>query len=95
MTKLFEPRSIALNFFTELVSNIPEVEEVYVTTHNEILDIWTVISNNERSTERKVFEAEGKLLETFPDLRFDFLVIPKYPELYQNLPSGSERIYNK
>ncbi|MHA1363954.1 MAG: hypothetical protein ACTSP1_15675 [Candidatus Freyarchaeota archaeon] len=95
LSELLEPRNIALNFFTELVSEIPEVEEVYVTIRNETLDIWTVISNNERNTEWKVFEAEGILLETFPELRFDFLVIPKFPELHKNLPAGSRKIYSK
>ena len=86
----------ALKNFVWTVCGLTTVERVLsIEKDKDEFDVWTVISDFDEETEEKVAEAEVELVKNNPDLRFDFMVIPKRGRnLDQLLPRGNV-LYSK
>ncbi len=65
------------NTFKDLVSKIDGVSEAYLKAEGDSMNLWTVIDRDDTALMRKVYRAELELADRFPDLEFDFRVIPK------------------
>lgn len=59
----------------EVFSAIDRVESVYLTTRGEILNVFTVIDNDDEEIYGLIYNRERSLLREFRDVRFDFSVI--------------------
>ncbi len=49
------------------LSQIPEVTAVYFHREDEIVHVWTVLSVNNGTTRRKVYEQEAKIIDELPE----------------------------
>ncbi len=86
----------ALKSFAWKACNLSRVERILVLqTDKDEFDIWTVITDFDEETEERLAQAEVELVRNNPDLKFDFMVIPRRGrDLAHLLPQG-EVLYSK
>jgi len=91
------PVDVVMKDFAWRVSVHPQVENVVSTeTDTNEFDIWTIIRDFDEETEQKIAEAEVELVKNNPDLRFDFMIIPRRGrDLAKVIPKGSNVLYSK
>lgn len=91
---LLKPNSAAIKFVKESLSKMPEVDSSYYFVKNEVINIWIITKEENFEAEIKIAEILRELLHIFENLRFDFMVIPKYEiKLKEILSSDSEKIF--
>jgi len=89
-----EPTFVAQEFFVTEVSKFAEVFAVYSIVKEGVIDLWTIIEGDLYKAEGKVIDAQIKLLDEFPGLLFDFMVLPKTSErLEEIIPSDATQLY--
>lgn len=102
--KLFEiistflvSHNVVLNIYTEKISKIEEVEAVYVFSRDKVIDIWTIIKDDDFDVKRKIVEVQGEIVDLFQEvLLFDFLILSKEDiESDQSLLENCMEIYRK
>lgn len=94
ISKLLEPTNAAFNLFIERISQILDVEEVYVFMAEDAIDIWTITKKRNFDAEEKIIEAECEIMRIFRDIDFDFMILPREGRnLKEILPSNGKRIY--
>jgi hypothetical protein len=57
------------------LGTVPEVERVYAASRGEVLFVWTVTSDFQRSVRNKIYAIERDLFKDFPNDEFDFNVV--------------------
>jgi hypothetical protein len=68
--------TFALRHYVERASEIRGVDAVYLIRREAILDLWTVISENNLDVEEQIAKIQGELMRIYTSLDFDFMVIP-------------------
>lgn len=68
------PQHAAYSFCVH-VSAIPEVKAVTYQTENDIIIVWTFISKRDKRVRRLIYEREMELMESYPNMIFDFNVV--------------------
>jgi len=85
----------ALRSFAWKACDLSHERVLALETDKDEFDIWTVITDFDEETEEKLAQAEVELVRDNPDLRFDFMVIPRRGrDLSQLLPHGKV-LYSK
>lgn len=85
-----------LHTFIRQVSHLPEVVAVCFRQEDNTMHVWTILESPERSVEHQVYAGEMKLMESFPEIVFDFHVIfLSDRDLPTVLPPDSEIIYTR
>lgn len=56
------------------ISQTPEVSCIFLCQENDVLNIWTLINTLELTKRENVYEKEIILLDSYPELAFDFRV---------------------
>lgn len=54
---------------------VPEVEAVFVSIEENVLHVWSVVPERDRTVYRKIYAAEKDLIQRFQHVGFDFNVI--------------------
>lgn len=84
------------NIIAQRLSEINEIEYVFLSLKNNLIDIWTVINSLDRNVREKIYNIEYDILKTFKEFQFDFHVICRdnrnIEEVY---PSNTKMVYNK
>jgi hypothetical protein len=62
--------------FLEFVGQNPDVIGVWKFYRDDRLDLWAVVEGDLYQVERVVATAATSLLRSFPDINFDFMVVP-------------------
>jgi hypothetical protein len=74
---------------------IPEVERVYVASRGEVLFVWTVTSDFQRSVRNRIYAIEKELFKAFPNDEFDFNVVEAGEDTYPEDISDAIVVYQK
>jgi hypothetical protein len=64
-----------LQMVKDLLASIPEIEQAYAASDRDSLSVVIVIPDKSRDVQRRIFKAEGELIDTFPSLDVDFDVV--------------------
>jgi len=71
-----EPLQVARSFVDEL-HKMPLVEALHVILQEEVLDLWVIITKRDIQTELKIAKSFADLLRSCPDIKLDFLILPR------------------
>lgn len=86
----------ALNLYIDRIGEFELVEGVYFVEKEELIDVWTLIKENNLDVEEKIAEAQCELMRIHKELDFDFMVFPLFGEDVKNiLPVHSIQVYPK
>lgn len=91
--ELLTPDNAVLNLLRERLYHVKEVTDIYYFVTNEVINIWIAIKEENFEAEMEIAEILCELTSTFRNLRFDYMVIPKYDmALEEYLPQGIKKI---
>ena len=91
---MLTPDHAVLNLLRERIHHVKEVTDIYYFVTNEVINIWTAIREENFEVEMEIEEILCELTSTFRNLRFDYMVIPKYDmALEEFLPQGIKKAY--
>jgi len=94
--ELLSPNYPAINFFREKLANIPQVTQSHYFVTGQVINLWTIIEEEDFEAEMQIADSLVELMRVFRNLRFDFMIIPKYDmTIEQIVPEDSQIIYSK
>lgn len=86
--------SFALKHYVERLAGIPELEFIYLIRKEDILDVWTIISESNLEVEEKIANVQCELLRIYENLDFDFMIFPRFESnIDEFLPNDAEKIF--
>lgn len=78
------------------LASIPDVRYVLTERAEGNLLVWVIIDNAESYESRsRVYEKELGLMDAFPEVSFDFNLIPSMDRDPRNLASGAQVVYSR
>ena len=84
------------NLIAEKLFAIPEVEYVFLSLENDLVNIWTIINTPHSDVKTRIYEVEYEILGLFKDLRFDFHVIFRNnADIDEVRPSNAKILFNR
>lgn len=93
---LVTPNYPAMEFLQQKLVDIPEVVQTYSFVRDEIINLWIITQYEDFEAEMKIADSMRQLLSVFRNIRFDYMVIPKYDaSLEDAVPQDSKLIYSK
>lgn len=94
--ELLSPNYPAINFFRERLANIPQVTQAHCFVTDQVINLWTIIEKEDFEAEMQIADSLVELMRIFKNLRFDFMIIPKYDmAIEQIVPEDSQIVYSK
>jgi len=63
------------NTIISVISPILPVEKIFVDEIGGVFCVWTIINEDNREVRRSIYEREGRIMERYPNLLFDFNLI--------------------
>lgn len=80
-------------FFVGLLPTPSKVEQVYWSSEDDVLKVWTVIPEPDFSVEDPIYQAEMLFMEKFPEYVTDFSTIYRFNKpMAEIAPQGAHRV---
>jgi len=94
--ELMSPNFPAVNFFRERIKDIPKVTQAYYFVTNEVINLLVITEEEDFEAEMEIADTLVELMSLFKNLRFDFMIIPKYDtRLDEIVPKDSQVIFSR
>jgi hypothetical protein len=87
-----DPLEIALG---KDFAGIPQVRHVLTEWVDGPLLVWIAIDNIELDVRRKVYQKELELMDGFPNIEFDFNLVPALDRDPEELASGAHVVFSR
>lgn len=65
----------ALACIRKEIGSLTHVKKIAYSPKGQLLTVWTFVDNTNPDNLRSIYKKEQKIMDSFPDLRFDFTVI--------------------
>jgi|SRR5471032_739230 hypothetical protein len=75
--------------------SISQVRYVLTERADGPLLVWVAIDNPEPSVRRKIYRKELELIDRFPDMDFDFNLIPAMGRRAEELAAGARVVFSR
>lgn len=93
---LLHPHYPAINLLREKLTNIPRVIKACYFVTDAVINLWIITEEEDFEAEMQIASALRELFSIFENLRFDFMIIPKYDmRLEEVIPEDSQMIFSK
>ena len=76
-------------------SAIPQVRHVLTERVDGLLLVWIALDNPEPSVRKRVYRKELELMDGFPDIDFDFNLIPALGRKAEELATGAHVVFSR
>ena len=77
------------------LASVPQVCHVLTEWVDGPLLVWIVVDNPEPSVRRRIYQKELGLIEGFPEIEFDFNLIPAMGRNVNELATGAHVVYSR
>jgi hypothetical protein len=71
--------------FAQMVLGLQPRAEVFGRVVNNALDLWVILERRDETAEAQVAQKACELMRSYPQLRFDFMVVDRVSEAAQTL----------
>lgn len=86
--------TLALKHYVDRLLDFSGLEAVFFIKREEILDIWTIISESNLNIEERIAKVQCELMRIYENLDFDFMVLPRGEiDIEKLLPKDATRIF--
>jgi hypothetical protein len=75
--------------------SISQVRYVLIERVDGPLLVWIAIDDPEPSVRRKIYQTELELIDRFPDIDFDFNLIPAMGRRAEELATGARVVFSR
>ena len=94
--ELLNPNYPALNFFREKLMNTSQVTQAYYFVTDQVINLWIITEEEDFDAEMQIADSLVELMRIFRNLKFDFMIIPKYDiPIEQIVPENSQIMYSR
>ena len=76
-------------------SGIPQVCHVLTERVDGLLLVWIALDDPEPSVRKRVYQKELELMDGFPDIDFDFNLIPALGRKPEELATGAHVVFSR
>lgn len=76
-------------------SAIPQVRHVLTERVDGLLLVWIALDDPEPSVRKRVYQKELELMDGFPDIDFDFNLIPALGRKAEELGTGTHVVFSR
>jgi hypothetical protein len=91
-------RGIAQNLeacLAEDLAAIPQVRHVLTDRVDNTILVWIAVDDPRPEVRHKIYQQELDLLNGFPEIEFDFNVIPSQGRSVADIASGAKVVYSR
>ena len=74
---------------------IPQVRHVLTEWVDGLLLVWIAIDSPEASVRKKIYQKELELIDGFPEVDFDFNLVPSLDRNAEELASGAHVVFSR
>lgn len=74
---------------------VPEVRHVMTEQVEGPLLVWIAVDNPEPEVRMRIYQMEMELIEGFPEVDFDFNLIPSMGRSAEEIASGARVVYSR
>jgi hypothetical protein len=74
---------------------IPQVRHVLTEWVDGPLLVWIALDNPEAKVRKRVYQKELELMDAFPDIDFDFNLIPALGRTAEQLATGAHIVFSR
>jgi hypothetical protein len=95
--KSANPAMVALDLESAMAKDfslVPEVQHILVEHADDNLLVWIALDNPSREVRERVFDKEMSLIEGFPEIDFDFNLIPSLGRTSNQVSSNAKVVYS-
>ena len=96
--KMPEPLLLADTLETALsrdLAGVPQVRHVLTEWADGSLLVWIAVDNPEPGVRRRIYQKELELIDGFPEIEFDFNLIPAMGRGAEDLATGARVVYSR
>ena len=76
-------------------ATIPQVRYVLTERVDGPLLVWIAIDNAEASVRRKIYQKELELMDGFPEIEFDFNLVPAIGRDAKEVATGAHVVFSR
>jgi hypothetical protein len=76
-------------------SSVRQVRNVLIESVHDSVLVWIVVDNPERAVRNRIFQKELDLMDAFPEINFDFNVIPALGRNVEEIATGVRVAYTR
>ena len=77
------------------LASIRQVRDVLVESVRDSLLVWIIAENPERAVRDRIFQKEMDLMDAFPEINFDFNLIPAMGRDVTEIATDSRVVYSR
>lgn len=77
------------------LASVPEVRHILTERTERSLLIWIAIDNPDPSVRRRIYQKELSIMTGFPEIEFDFNLIPSMDRRPEDLATGARVVYSR
>jgi hypothetical protein len=77
------------------LANVPEVRHILTEWDGRSLLVWIATDNPEPGARRRIYQKELGLISGFPEIEFDFNLIPSMGRRPEDLATGARLVYSR
>lgn len=82
----------AMEFFKSNLPQDPAIRRVYHLPEGPVVHVFTVIDSPDRDLEDRVYSAEAKIIDQFPNVNYDFHLVRRGE---RTLPEGATLVFQR
>jgi hypothetical protein len=79
----------------EDLSAVPQVRQVLTDQADNTLLVWIAVDDPRPEVRHKIYQKELELLNGFPEVEFDFNLIPSHGRSAAEIASGAKVVYSR
>jgi hypothetical protein len=77
------------------LANVPEVRHILTEWDGRSLLVWIATDNPEPGARRRIYQKELGIISGFPEIEFDFNLIPSMGRRPEDLATGARLVYSR
>jgi hypothetical protein len=83
------------NALAEDLAAVPQVHHVVMEQVNDALLVWLAVDDPKREVRDRIFQKELDLIDAFPEIKFDFNLVPAMGREISEIATGARPIYSR
>jgi hypothetical protein len=76
-------------------ASIPEICHVLMERANGSILIWITVDNPVSSVRKRIYEKELEIIDCFPEVDFDFNIVPSVSRGADEIATGARVLYSR
>jgi hypothetical protein len=77
------------------LAGVPQVRYVFIKSVDNATLVWVAVDDHRREVRERIFERELSIMDAFPEINFDFNLVPAMGRTAAEIASDAELVYSR